>query len=121
MDDLEKRLMQYGAEHGGDGWAVVQMLMDIRAADRAEYAKAEKAAEATAKMKRTVAILVVIALALCLVTVSVFAVLASGIQIEHTTTTTTTTETITQDTGEGSGNNIYQAGEGSQYIEGSGE
>lgn len=119
MDDLEKRLMQYGAEHGGDGWDVVQMLMDIRAADRAEYAKAEKAAEATAKMKRTVAILVVIALALCLVTVSVFAVLASGIQKERTTTTTT--ETITQDSGEGNGNNIYQAGEGSQYIEGGGE
>lgn len=117
MDDMEKRLMQYGAEHGDEGWSVVQMLMDIRNADRAEYAKAEKAAEATAKMKRTVAILVVIALALCLVTVSVFAVLASGIQIEHTTTTTT--ETITQDTGEGGGNNIYQAGQGAQYIEGS--
>lgn len=117
MDDLEKRLMQYGAERGGDGWDVVQMLMDIRAADRAEYAKAEKAAEATAKMKRTVAILVVIALALCLVTVSVFAVLASGIQIERTTTTT---ETIMQDTGEGSGNNIYQAGEYAQYSDGGG-
>ena len=52
MDDLEKRLMQYGAEHGGDGWDVVQMLMDIRAADRAEYAKAEKAAEATRNMMR---------------------------------------------------------------------
>lgn len=119
MDDLEKRLMQYGAEHGDEGWDVVRLLIDIRNADRAEYEKAEKAVEATAKMKRTVAILVVIALALCLVTVSVFAVLASGIQIEHTITTTT--ETITQDSGEGNGNNIYQAGEGSQYIEGSGE
>ena len=119
MDDLEKRLMQYGAEHGDEGWDVVRLLIDIRNADRAEYEKAEKAVEATAKMKRTVAILVVIALALCLVTCSVFAVLASGIQIEHTITTTT--ETITQDSGEGNGNNIYQAGEGSQYIEGSGE
>lgn len=117
MDDLEKRLMQYGAEHGDEGWNVVQMLMDIRNADRAEYEKAEKAVEATAKMKRTVAILVVIALALCLVTVSVFAVLASGIQIEHSTTTT---ETIMQDTGEGSGNNIYQAGEYAQYSDGGG-
>lgn len=117
MDDMERRLIEYGAEHQDEGWDVVKLLIDIRNADRAEYEKAEKAVEATAKMKRTVAILVVIALALCLVTVSIFAVLASGIQIEHTTTTTT--ETITQDTGEGGGNNIYQAGQGAQYIEGS--
>lgn len=32
---------------------------------------------------------------------------------------TTTTTTITQDTGEGSGNNVYQAGENAVYEEGS--
>lgn len=31
---------------------------------------------------------------------------------------TTTTTTITQDTGEGSGNNVYQAGENANYIQG---
>ena len=31
----------------------------------------------------------------------------------------TTTETIEQDTGEGNGNNVYQAGENAQYTEGS--
>lgn len=36
--------------------------------------------------------------------------------------TTTTTETVvTQDTGEGEGNNVYQAGEYAQYQQGTGE
>lgn len=35
-------------------------------------------------------------------------------QWEYTTTTTT----VTQDTGEGSGNNVYQAGENAEYIQG---
>lgn len=34
---------------------------------------------------------------------------------------TTTTTTITQDTGEGSGNNVYQAGENANYIQGNSE
>lgn len=37
-------------------------------------------------------------------------------QFEITETTTTTT--VEQDTGEGSGNNVYQAGEHAQYQEG---
>lgn len=40
-------------------------------------------------------------------------------QWEYTTTTTTTT--VTQDTGEGSGNNVYQAGENADYIQGDSE
>ena len=39
-------------------------------------------------------------------------------QWEYTTTTTTT---VTQDTGEGSGNNVYQAGENADYIQGGSE
>lgn len=39
-------------------------------------------------------------------------------QFEISDTTTTTTETIEQDTGEGNGNNIYQAGENAHYYEG---
>lgn len=34
---------------------------------------------------------------------------------------TTTTTTVTQDTGEGSGNNVYQAGENANYIQGNSE
>jgi hypothetical protein len=33
-------------------------------------------------------------------------------------TTTTTTTTITQDTGEGTGNNVYQSGENATYTQG---
>nr|DAH42951.1 MAG TPA: NICKEL AND COBALT RESISTANCE PROTEIN BINDING PROTEIN, SENSOR PROTEIN [Caudoviricetes sp.] len=36
-------------------------------------------------------------------------------------TTTATTTTVTQDTGEGSGNNVYQAGENANYIQGNSE
>ena len=39
---------------------------------------------------------------------------------QFTTTTTTEEITIEQDTGEGSGNNIYQGGEYAQYIQGEG-
>lgn len=34
---------------------------------------------------------------------------------------TTTTTTVTQDTGEGSGNNVYQAGKNANYIQGNSE
>lgn len=40
-------------------------------------------------------------------------------QFDVSDTTTTTTETIEQDTGEGNGNNVYQAGENAQHTEGS--
>lgn len=36
-------------------------------------------------------------------------------------TTTSTTTTVTQDTGEGTGNNVYQAGENANYIQGNSE
>lgn len=36
-------------------------------------------------------------------------------------TTTATTTTVTQDTGEVSGNNVYQAGENANYIQGNSE
>lgn len=38
-------------------------------------------------------------------------------QWDYTTTTTETT-TVTQDTGEGTGNNVYQAGENATYHQG---
>lgn len=48
-------------------------------------------------------------------------IVISGIFIAYesqfTTTTTTTTTTIEQDTGEGWGNNIYQAGEYAEYTQ----
>lgn len=48
-------------------------------------------------------------------------IVISGIFIAYesqfTTTTTTTTTTIEQDTGEGYGNNVYQAGEYAEYTQ----
>lgn len=41
--------------------------------------------------------------------------------IEYTTTETVTETTVTQDTGEGSGNNMYQAGSDAVYNEAGGE
>lgn len=48
----------------------------------------------------------------------IWSIFEEGVVIEETTTTeTTTTETVTQDTGEGNGNNIYQAGDYSTYTQ----
>ncbi len=40
---------------------------------------------------------------------------------KHMTTTETVTTTIEQDTGEGSGNNVFQSGESAKYIQGGSE
>lgn len=50
-------------------------------------------------------------------------IIIAGIFIHYESqwTTTTTTTTITQDTGEGTGNNVYQSGEGANYIQGNSE
>lgn len=51
---------------------------------------------------------------------SVQRILDSGVVIEETTTSTEETTTVSQDTGEGSGNNVFQAGENSQYTQNGG-
>lgn len=48
----------------------------------------------------------------------VIACIFIGYESQFTTTTTTEAVTIEQDTGEGSGNNVYQGGEYAQYIQG---
>lgn len=50
---------------------------------------------------------------------SIHKILDAGVVIEETTTTTETT-TIEQDTGEGSGNNVFQSGEYSSYTQNGG-
>lgn len=50
---------------------------------------------------------------------SIHKILEAGVVIEETTTTTETT-TIEQDTGEGSGNNVFQSGEYSSYTQNGG-
>lgn len=50
---------------------------------------------------------------------SIHKILEAGVVVEETTTTTETT-TIEQDTGEGSGNNVFQSGEYSSYTQNGG-
>lgn len=45
------------------------------------------------------------------------AVAEIGVTTDESTTTTTTTTEIVQDSGDGNGNNVYQAGESSTYNE----
>lgn len=49
---------------------------------------------------------------------SIHRILDAGVVVEETTTATTTT--VEQDTGEGSGNNVFQAGENSSYTQNGG-
>lgn len=56
-------------------------------------------------------VILIISLLVNIVIAGIFVVYESQWQYAETTTTT-----VTQDTGEGSGNNVYQAGENASYI-----
>lgn len=60
--------------------------------------------------------ILIISLLVNIVIAGIFVVYESQWQYTETTTTT-----VTQDTGEGSGNNVYQAGENANYIQGNSE
>lgn len=62
-------------------------------------------------------LILIISLLVNIVIAGIFVVYES--QWEYGVTTTTTT--IEQDTGEGSGNNVYQSGENAEYVQGSSE
>lgn len=61
-------------------------------------------------------IILIISLLVNIVIAGIFVVYESQWQYTETTTTT-----VTQDTGEGSGNSVYQAGENANYIQGNSE
>lgn len=61
-------------------------------------------------------VILIISLLVNIVIAGIFVVYESQWQYTETTTTT-----VTQDTGEGSGNNVYQAGENANYIQGNSE
>ena len=61
-------------------------------------------------------VILVISLLVNIVIAGIFVVYESQWQYTETITTT-----VTQDTGEGSGNNVYQAGENASYIQGNSE
>ena len=61
-------------------------------------------------------VILVISLLVNIVIAGIFVVYESQWQYTETITTT-----VTQDTGEGSGNNVYQSGENASYIQGNSE
>lgn len=61
-------------------------------------------------------VILIISLLVNIVIAGIFVVYESQWQYTETTTTT-----VTQDTGEGSGNNVYKAGENASYIQGNSE
>lgn len=61
-------------------------------------------------------IILIISLLVNIAIAGIFTWYESGWEYNNTTTTT-----VTQDTGEGSGNNVYQAGENADYIQGNSE
>lgn len=137
MDDFEK-IMEGAKEEGLD---MSQKLLGLvlHMWDRAR--EDVQAATAAARRLRPVSVIAAVISVVCLCTCiyqgtviqrqggeisalrgeveSIHKILDSGVVIEETTTTTETT-TIEQDTGEGSGNNVFQSGEYSSYTQNGG-
>ena len=135
MDDYEK-IMEEAKERGLD---MSQKLLGL-VLNMWERARHDvQAAIAAAKRNRVVSIASIVIAAVCLCVCvyqgtviqrqgreiaslrgeveSIHKILDAGVVVEETTTTTETTTTVEQDTGEGSGNNVFQAGEGSSYTQ----
>lgn len=137
MDDFEK-IMEGAKEEGLD---MSQKLLGLvlHMWDRAR--EDVQAATAAARRLRPVSVLAAVLAAVCLCVCiyqgtvihrqggeisalrgevdSIHNILEAGVVIEETSTTTETT-TIEQDTGEGSGNNVFQSGEYSSYTQNGG-
>lgn len=103
FDDVEKMIDEASLE---ESRAMNRMLADYLKNDREDRHKTRRIGIICA----TICVVAIVVLG------GILGVLASGISIE--TTTETTSETITQDTGEGGGDNVFQAGEGAQYFAG---
>lgn len=116
MEELEKMVEEkFQKSKDWNGWGMSKLVLDILHQTREDVDRAAAAAERARKWSMLFCLLALVA---CLLTGAFLGVLAAGVQVD--TTTTTTTETVTQDTGEGSGNNIYQAGEYASYSQGGG-
>lgn len=94
--------------------AVLQLLMDIRKYEKEERERAVEAAKTTKKDKKITVICATLCILAVLFFVGILGVMAAGVTI-------TRNETITQDTGEGTGNNVYQSGESAAYYQGEDE
>lgn len=135
MDDFEKILDE--AEH--EGIKMTQGLSRLLLGMWKNASDDLRAATQAARRLRAISILAAVLAAVCLCVCvyqgtviqrqggeiaslrgeveSIHKILDAGVIVEETTTTTETTTTVEQDTGEGSGNNVFQAGEGSSYTQ----
>lgn len=129
MDDAKKIIDEAGREGLHMSQGLLKLVLKMWESAREDV----QAATATAKRLRVVSIIAVVISAFCLCVcvyqgtviqrqggeiAAIHRILEEGVVIEETTTTTTTT--VEQDTGEGSGNNVFQAGENSNYTQNGG-
>lgn len=105
--DFEKIVDRVNKASMDESRAINKILLDAMEADRNERRKSRR----TSKICATVCVVAF------LLTAVLLGILASGVTIE----TSTTKESITQDSGEGSGNNVYLSGNDSTYNEEAGE
>lgn len=105
--DFEKIVDRVNKASLEESRAINQLLLDAMEEDRKERRKDRR----TSKVCATICVVAF------LLTAVLLGVLASGVTIE----TSTTKESITQDSGEGSGNNVYLSGNDSTYNEEAGE
>lgn len=105
MDKFENLRQAIDGASLDESRALNKMLIDALDQERADRRKTRRVS--------------MICATICLVAILLFAglvgVVASGVEI------TRTTETITQDTGEGSGDAVYQAGENARFYAGGAE
>lgn len=129
MEDIEKILQEAEKESLKSSQALLRLVLDMWKNARSELRQSTEAA----KKLKIVSIISSVIAALCLVSCiylgtvvhrqqgeidAIQEIFEQGFVIEETTTEETiTTETVTQNTGEGNGNNIYQAGDYSTYTQ----
>lgn len=129
MEDIERILQEAEKESLKSSQALLRLVLDMWKNARSELRQSTE----SAKKLKIVSIIASVIAAFCLVgciylgTVvhrqqgeidAIWDIFEQGVVIEETTTEETiTTETVTQNTGEGNGNNIYQAGDYSTYTQ----
>lgn len=135
MDEFEKIMEEAEREGMKASRGLNRLLLGMWGSMKSDV----NAATAESKRLRIVSIVLAAVAAICIITCvfmgsevrrqagdiaslrgeieSIHKILDAGVIVEETTTTTETTTTVEQDTGEGSGNNVFQAGEGSSYTQ----
>ena len=130
MDDAKKIIDEAEREGLHMSQGLLKLVLKMWESAREDV----QTAAAAARRLRPVSIISIVISAVCLFVctyqgtviqrqggelAAIHRILGEGVVIEETTTTTETT-TIEQDTGEGSGNNVFQSGEYSSYTQNGG-